>query len=276
YNEIVSIINNQIVANSDALVDNGDGTFTHTAADGTVVTFDIPADVSAVNGLSIDGTSGAVTLGGALTEPTVLTTDATNTLAISGLGAGDAETNQVMSVDPSGVMQTLEVGDLAIEPWLRQSDAEKATENTDDIYIMGKVGIGTNDMLATANPDVMLAVNGAILTTNSIYADYVFEDYFEGRSELNADYNFKSLKDVEQFINENRHLPGITSINGLQKNENGDYLFNLSELSIQVLEKVEELYLHTIEQQRLLESKEEEIRDLRERVERLEKLLLGK
>jgi len=36
YNEIINII----TANSDALVDNGNGTFTHTAADGTVVTFD--------------------------------------------------------------------------------------------------------------------------------------------------------------------------------------------------------------------------------------------
>src|SRR3546814_3234983 len=36
YNEIQTLI----TANSDALLDNGDGTFTHTAADGTVVTFD--------------------------------------------------------------------------------------------------------------------------------------------------------------------------------------------------------------------------------------------
>ncbi|MDN3725082.1 hypothetical protein QRD02_11865, partial [Aequorivita sp. SDUM287046] len=36
YNEIISIIN----STTDIFVDNGDGTFTHTAADGTVVTFD--------------------------------------------------------------------------------------------------------------------------------------------------------------------------------------------------------------------------------------------
>ncbi|RCU56935.1 hypothetical protein, partial [Oceanihabitans sediminis] len=36
YNEIINILN----AESDIFVDNGDGTFTHTAADGTVVTFD--------------------------------------------------------------------------------------------------------------------------------------------------------------------------------------------------------------------------------------------
>src|SRR5690606_4391263 len=41
------------VGNSDALVDNGDGTFTHTAADGTVVTFDANTTAMVDNG---DGT----------------------------------------------------------------------------------------------------------------------------------------------------------------------------------------------------------------------------
>ncbi|NGX85420.1 hypothetical protein, partial [Aequorivita sp. KMM 9714] len=49
YNEIISII----TANSDIFVDNGDGTFTHTAADGTVVTFDANTLTMIANG---DGT----------------------------------------------------------------------------------------------------------------------------------------------------------------------------------------------------------------------------
>src|SRR5690606_37508609 len=40
HNEILTLIGSEIAANSDALVDNGDGTFTHTAVDGTAVTFD--------------------------------------------------------------------------------------------------------------------------------------------------------------------------------------------------------------------------------------------
>src|SRR5690606_40356471 len=42
-----------VTSNSDALVDNGDGTFTHTAADGTVVTFDANTTAMVDNG---DGT----------------------------------------------------------------------------------------------------------------------------------------------------------------------------------------------------------------------------
>ncbi|MFD2037538.1 beta strand repeat-containing protein, partial [Belliella marina] len=46
YNEIINLIE----TNSDILVDNGDGTFTHTAADGTVVTFDANTTTLADNG----------------------------------------------------------------------------------------------------------------------------------------------------------------------------------------------------------------------------------
>ncbi|WP_407933274.1 autotransporter outer membrane beta-barrel domain-containing protein, partial [Aequorivita sinensis] len=49
YNEIISIIN----VNSDVLVDNGDGTFTHTAANGDVVTFNANTTSMVDNG---DGT----------------------------------------------------------------------------------------------------------------------------------------------------------------------------------------------------------------------------
>src|SRR5690606_39647740 len=49
YNEIIKILN----AESDIFVDNGDGTFTHTAADGTIVTFDANTTNMVDNG---DGT----------------------------------------------------------------------------------------------------------------------------------------------------------------------------------------------------------------------------
>src|SRR5690606_30988712 len=40
YTSVEEYFETIVTSNSDALVDNGDGTFTHTAADGTVVTFD--------------------------------------------------------------------------------------------------------------------------------------------------------------------------------------------------------------------------------------------
>ncbi|OXB09909.1 hypothetical protein [Flavobacterium reichenbachii] len=166
------------------------------------------------------------------------------------------------------------------EPWFKSGSTTGANSLTNDtngqIYFRGWVGIGGGTFTApSALPNEKLRVNGAITTTNSYYADYVFEDYFQGFSDIKADYKFKSLSDVDAFIKENKHLPGITPINELEKTNEG-YMFNVSELSVQLLEKTEELYLHAIEQKKQLEIKDNEIKSLNERLEKLEKLVLNK
>ncbi len=156
------------------------------------------------------------------------------------------------------------------EPWFSTATDAGATSNTDNIYINGWVGIGVNR--PSTAPSEKLRVNGAITTVNSYYADYVFEDYFKGFSEIKKDYKFKSLADVDEFIKKNKHLPGITSINELERTDEG-YSFNVSELSIQLLEKTEELYLHVIEQEKELINKNQEISDLNERLKKLEEIV---
>src|SRR5690606_30897096 len=66
----------------------------------------------ASNGLHIEtenpATEGHVKLGGALTqEITAIETDANHTLAITGLQPGNAETDNIMTVDASGVLKTV-------------------------------------------------------------------------------------------------------------------------------------------------------------------------
>ncbi|WP_311260705.1 hypothetical protein, partial [Xanthomonas sp. WCS2017Cala2-12] len=74
-------------------------------------------------------------------------------------------------------------------------------------------GINTSDMFGgTADPNTWLAVNGSIQTTLNTYPDYVFENYFKTTNIINADYSFKSLNEIEKFIKENKHLPGVTGI----------------------------------------------------------------
>ena len=115
------------------------------------------------------------------------------------------------------------------------------------------LAIGSNTTIPDRlNNTIKLRVYGGIQTASNTYADYVFEDYFTGNSSINPNYKFNSLYSVEKFVKENHHLPGVTSIKDLQKNENG-YSFNITELSTQTLEKVEELYLHTIEQQKQID-----------------------
>lgn len=91
------------------------------------------------------------------------------------------------------------------------------------------------------------------LGTPGGYADYVFQDYFSGSSIFKPSYKFKSLKNIETFIKDNGHLPGVTSYKDLKENIEGKKVLDLNELSVQSLEKIEELYLHTIEQQKQID-----------------------
>ncbi len=107
----------------------------------------------------------------------------------------------------------------------------------------GNVGIGT------IIPDSKLTVAGNIhaqevkVTVNA-GADFVFND----------DYKLPSLKEVEQFIKTNNHLPEIASEKEMQ--DNG---LLLAKMNIKLLQKIEELTLYTIQQQKLIEAQTEAI-----------------
>ncbi|WP_286426517.1 hypothetical protein [Myroides marinus] len=171
--------------------------------------------------------------------------------------------NKVLVFKSEDGEEEINLTSLVQEPWFISGTKQGATSNTQDIYTQGWVGIGYDK--PSSAPNEKLRVNGSITATNSYYADYVFEKYFDGYSNLKYDYNFNNLKTVEDFIKENRHLPGITPITELRKEESG-YSFNVSELSIQLLEKTEELYLHTIEQEKKITSLEGELQEVNERL----------
>ncbi len=104
----------------------------------------------------------------------------------------------------------------------------------------GRVGIGTQSL----SDNFLLTVAGGIhtrevLITETAGADFVFED----------DYNLRSLSEVEQFINQNNHLPDIAPASEMQ--ENG---VKMGEFQIQLLQKIEELTLYVIEQQKEIEA----------------------
>jgi hypothetical protein len=179
--------------------------------------------------------------------------------------------------DEKNKLNQLDLSAVVNEPWFSSETSKGATSNIENIYTNGWVGIGYKT--PSTAPNEKLRVNGAISTVNTYYADYVFEDYFKGFSEIKAEYKFKGLAEIEAYIKENNHLPGITPITALEKTKEG-YSFNMSELSIQLLEKTEEIYLHIIEQNKQLEAKETEIKELKKvteaintRLEKVEKLL---
>ena len=168
------------------------------------------------------------------------------------------------------------VQESSANPWNKQGTTEVAKSNTDDIYTKGKVVIGGETMIE--NPKATntklsvggdVVIDGKFFSTNSVYADYVFEKYFTGASALNLSYEFKSLDYVKEFVEKYNHLPGVTKISDVERTADGKYLIDFSELSIQQLEKIEELYLHTIEQQEEIDALKTAMDDLSKEVELL-------
>lgn len=131
----------------------------------------------------------------------------------------------------------------------------------------GKVGVGFDfgsfpAMAGTVDvSDYNLFVYGGILTEEvrvmleEDWADYVFEE----------EYNLPKLEEVEQFIKENKHLPNVPSAKEVA--ENG---IELGEIAKIQQEKIEELTLYLIEQNKIIKQQQQELYDMKARIEVLE------
>lgn len=188
-------------------------------------------------------------------------------------GSSLVGTNLTIGIE-NGSSEVIDLSSLSggaqVEPWFGTDDDAMATDNSENMYVLSNwVGIGTNTGPSSGE---RLRVNGSILTNTSTYPDYVFESYFEGSSSIKSDYKFNPLYKVEEYIKTNKHLPGVTSIKKVLKTNEG-YSYNISELSIQSLEKLEELYLYTIEQEKKIDQLSKENEELKNRLANIETAL---
>ena len=120
----------------------------------------------------------------------------------------------------------------------------------------GNLGIGTT------NPDAKLAVKGRIHTqevkvdlNGAVAPDYVFLE----------DYDLKTINEVESYIEKEGHLPNIPSAKEMEQNG-----IELKTMNLKLLEKIEELTLYMIEQNKKTELLRQEIVLLKEKNKELE------
>ena len=122
----------------------------------------------------------------------------------------------------------------------------------------GNVAIGTGD-----TKGFKLGVNGNIaalevkVASYNAWPDYVFKN----------NYNLPTLKEVEKHINNKGHLKNIPSASQVKATG-----FFLGEMDSKLLQKIEELTLYTIQQQKDIENQAAKIKALEKEKENFKKL----
>ena len=143
------------------------------------------------------------------------------------------------------------------------SETNVAPINIDYLH---NVGIGT---LNTGNGYLLAVAGSAVFDGVTVknfsgnkpnatpWADYVFK----------PNYRLPSLKNLDNYIRENQHLPGIPTTEEVQKNG-----LDLAATEAQLLEKIEQLTLYTIDLQKQMDAMNAQNQQLVSRLERLEKI----
>jgi hypothetical protein len=181
------------------------------------------------------------------------------------VGIGRSDPSRLLDIYGDDLLSSLNGGTLKIQDdsnsskWLLL-DGNQIETNNHELHINlwstgnivmasggGKVGIGTSSDL-TAKLNVNGTIRAEEIIVEDVGADYVFD----------RDYSLMTLNSVENFINKNKHLPDIPSASDAQANGT-----SLGKRQTLLLQKVEELFLYVIEQDKKINSLEKDLANLK-------------
>jgi hypothetical protein len=106
-----------------------------------------------------------------------------------------------------------------------------------------------------------IQANDIRVSTQGRTADFVFAE----------DYKLKSLDEIAQYVQENKHLPDVPSAAQMEKEG-----ISLAEMNKLLLQKIEELTLYSIELKREKEAEQKERIRLEQRIEKIEAFMNSK
>lgn len=189
-------------------------------------------------------------------------TNAMHELDVNGTIAGDyiqavkgTFTDEIVSegtlTSPNATLEQVTIGDITLN-----NNTLSFFDNTTEI-----INIQQNEVFIGVDTDTTnLLVNGTVraeevLVVPDVWADYVFAD----------NYQLRSLHELEIFIQQNKHLPGIPDEQTV-KSEGVE----LSKMNAKLLEKVEEMTLYLIEQNKKLQKQGDELKALKEELKALQ------
>ena len=168
-------------------------------------------------------------------------------------GSGSSSTLVLKSVnDKKNFMIKSPLGTLNAQFRVSDTTSENRISFVPDGGVV-HIGHGTwdvpgNHILAVGGKGIFEEVN--IRTPITSYPDYVFE----------KDYDLMKMEDLQAYIKKNKHLPGVPSVDEFK--ENGETIA-VGDMSVTLLEKVEELTLYMLQLKEENEKMKEEIKALK-------------
>lgn len=161
---------------------------------------------------------------------------------------------ELVSKNSDGIIEMGDIVSGGSNSWMFHSP----DDGRSSLYIAPLLSTGNYDWAhaIVLNKGNMALINGKleakeIKVTTTPTADFVFEE----------NYQLPSLESVEKYIKEKKHLPEIASAKEMEKEG-----VNIGEFQIKLLQKIEELTLYTIEQNKLLKEQSEKIKNLESRL----------
>ncbi len=225
--------------------------------------FTLPTDTDTdAQTLALNGNVLSISNGNTVTIPQTLVT-AGNNISVS--GNGSAATPYVVSATDTSLYSangTINQNTTTGANRVVNLNSRNIWFNTSTSSINGKIYIGNTTAYPTTTGNYRLYVEGGILTekvkvalrNSNNWADYVFAN----------DYKLMPLQEVEAFILKNKHLPGVASADELAKDG-----LDLAQMQAKHMEKIEELTLYVIDQNKKLETQNTTIQKQQSEIEAL-------
>lgn len=253
--------------NNDVIPEDGNITISATASEtnGTIVKVEFYADTTKIGEAATAPYSmvwnspdaGQYTLKARAIDGLGNTNTSSISISIESLSSFWSTTGNIAANADSNFLGTVDTNRLAIR-----------TNNVERVSILGDgtVGIGTKNTLG-----YKLAVNGtAIFTkvrvkTAGTWPDYVFQ----------KDYVLPGLEELERYITEHKHLPGILPEAEVQRDG-----IDIGDHQAALLKRIEEMTLYLIEenkklkeQNRQLEQQNSRLNEQQQQIDALKKLI---
>lgn len=162
------------------------------------------------------------------------------------------------------IMWGNQAGSLSFAPVYGEASSATSWYNDDDIsskktleirwnniYNTGQIVVGPKAITSGSHQDFRMSIDGKLVAkeiyvTANNWADYVFE----------KDYKLIDLDELEKFIDTKKHLPNIPSTSEIK-----EYGIDIANTNRLLLEKIEELTLYILQQNKKIKQLEKKIEE---------------